>query len=283
MCRYQQDGRDLEEAPSSSPRLVAVCVDSSKNSVSAFKWAVEETVAGNRSSQPQPIVLVHVKQPAQPHVREILLPFRVFCARKGVFCMDAVLDDGHGDVARSIVEFVARGVVEKLVVGATGRGLFRRFMAADDIPTAITKGAPDFCDVYVVGEAGKVSSVRASTDKSPLWPEIRRLAEAAENFWSEIRDLGEAAASPPAGRDRLGRRYGGPVSMPDSILQENQELRRANETLAQRQEVHTRMILMLFAELGKEPPRELLHNMETPSNMNGRQEPVTFNTLFHKQ
>ncbi|KAF7099972.1 hypothetical protein CFC21_101547 [Triticum aestivum] len=272
MCRYQQDGRDLEEAPSSSPRLVAVCVDSSKNSMSAFKWAVEEALAGN--SQPQPIVLVHVKQPAQPHVREILLPFRVFCARKGVFCMDAVLDDGHGDVARSIVEFASRGVVERLVVGATARGLFRRrFMAADDIPTAVYKGAPDFCEVYVIGEAGKVSSVRASTDRapsaSPLWPEIRRLAE--------------AAASPPAGRNRLGRRYGGSVSMPDSILQENQELRRANETLAQRHEVHTRMILMLFAELGKEPPRELLHNIQTPSDMNGRQEPVTFNTLFHEQ
>ena len=120
-------------------------------------------------------------------------------------------------------------------------------MAADDIPTAISKGAPDFCDVYVIGEAGKVSSVRASTDRaprvSPLWPEIRRLAEAAENLRSEIRNLGEAAASPPVGRDRLGRRYGGPVSMPD-ILQENQELRRANETVAQRQELHTRMILV---------------------------------------
>ncbi|VAI71508.1 unnamed protein product [Triticum turgidum subsp. durum] len=123
MCRYQQDDRDLEEAPSSSPRLVAVCVDSGRNSVSALKWAVEEALAGNRNSQPQPIVLVHVKKPAQPRVREILLPFRVFCARKG----------------------------------------------------------------------------------------------------------------------------------------------------------------MLFAELGKEPPRELLHNIGTPSNMNRQQEPVTFNTLVYEQ
>lgn len=98
------------------------------------------------------------KQPTDPQMKDLFLPFRCFCTRKDVrnalhhikrsssvavaprcdftmpvpvcaaymqiHCKDVVLDD-H-DVAKSVVEFAAHGAVEKLVVGASARGGFVR-------------------------------------------------------------------------------------------------------------------------------------------------------------
>lgn len=95
-----------------------------------------------------------------------------------IHCKDVVLDE-H-DVAKSIIEFSAHAAVEKLVLGATARGGFVRFKA--DIPTTISKGAPDFCTVYVVNK-GKVSSqrnsIRAAPRVSPLRSQIQSAQSAA--------------------------------------------------------------------------------------------------------
>ncbi|OEL35258.1 Cytochrome P450 709B2, partial [Dichanthelium oligosanthes] len=64
-------------------------------------------------------------------------------------------------------------------LGATARGGFVRFKA--DIPTTISKGAPDFCSVYVVNK-GKVSSqrnsIRAAPRVSPLRSQIAAQCQA---------------------------------------------------------------------------------------------------------
>ncbi|EEE65245.1 hypothetical protein OsJ_20418 [Oryza sativa Japonica Group] len=199
MERYH-DGKDLD---TSSYPLVAVCIDKDKNSQNALKWAIDTLV-----QKGQIIVLVHVntkgtsgnllfynstkkssggvedasgfKQPTDPHMRDLYRTFRCFCTRKDIQCKDVLLDD-H-DVAKSITEFCAVAAIEKLVVGATARGGFR-FKA--DIPTTISKGAPDFCTVYVINK-GKVSSVRNSTRQAPRVSPLR----------SQIQNMAAAAAKP---------------------------------------------------------------------------------------
>ncbi|OEL17072.1 hypothetical protein BAE44_0021909, partial [Dichanthelium oligosanthes] len=88
-------------------------------------------------------------------------------------------DPGSG-AGKARESLAARAAVEKLVLGATARGGFVRFKA--DIPTTISKGAPDFCSVYVVNK-GKVSSqpnsIRAAPRVSPLRSQIAAPCQAS--------------------------------------------------------------------------------------------------------
>ncbi|KAL6606031.1 hypothetical protein ACP70R_041684 [Stipagrostis hirtigluma subsp. patula] len=176
MGRYQ-DTLDTSSCP-----LVAVCIDKDKNSQNALKWAIDSLV-----QKGQTIVLVHVntkgtsggvedaagyKQPTDPHMKELFLPFRCFCTRKDIQCKDVVLDDN--DVAKSIIEFSAHAAIEKLVLGAAARGGFVRFKA--DIPTTISKGAPDFCTVHIINK-GKVASVRNAIRPAPRVSPLRSLIQ----------------------------------------------------------------------------------------------------------
>ncbi|AQL01437.1 serine threonine kinase 1 [Zea mays] len=180
---YLEGGRDAG-ADLGYP-LVAVCIDKDKNSQNALKWAIDSLV-----QKGQTIVLVHVntkgtsggvedaagfKQPTDPHMKDLFVPFRCFCTRKDINCKDVVLDE-H-DVAKSIIEFSAQAAVEKLVLGATTRGGFVRFKA--DIPTTISKGAPDFCSVYIVNK-GKVSSQRNSTRAAPRVSPLRSQIQSSQ-------------------------------------------------------------------------------------------------------
>ena len=93
MGRYS-DGKDSGETGGGSYPLVAVCIDKDKNSQNALKWAIDSLV-----QKGQTIVLVHVntkgtsggvedaagfKQPTDPHMKDLFVPFRCFCTRKDV-------------------------------------------------------------------------------------------------------------------------------------------------------------------------------------------------------
>nr|CAD1827877.1 unnamed protein product [Ananas comosus var. bracteatus] len=164
--------------------LVAVAIDKDKGSQNALKWAIDNLV-----TKGQTLVLVHVntkcnsggqedpagfKQPTDPQMKELFLPFRCFCTRKDIHCKDVVLDDP--DVAKAIVEFAAHAAIEKLVVGAPTKGGFVRRFKNTDIASSVSKSAPDFCTVYVISK-GKVSSlrnaVRAAPTVSPLRVQIQ--------------------------------------------------------------------------------------------------------------
>ncbi|KAL6911609.1 hypothetical protein ACP4OV_000414 [Aristida adscensionis] len=179
MGRYS----DGEPGAAGGYPLVAVCIDKDKNSQNALKYATETLV-----QRGQTLVLVHVntkgnsggvedaagyKQPTDPQMKDLFLPFRCFCTRKDIQCKDVVLDD-H-DVAKSIVEFAAHAAIEKLVVGATARSGFVRFKA--DISSSISKAAPDFCTVYVVSKAGKVTSVRQAVRQAPAVSPLRTMIQ----------------------------------------------------------------------------------------------------------
>ncbi|XP_037454496.1 U-box domain-containing protein 52-like [Triticum dicoccoides] len=173
--------------------LVAVCIDKDKNSQNALKYATETLV-----HRGQTLVLVHVntrgssggvedaagyKQPTDPQMKDLFLPFRCFCTRKDIQCKDVLLDD-H-DVAKSLVEFAAHAAVERLVLGANTRSSFVRFKP--DVPNSVCKTAPDFTSVYVVNKGGKVTSVRQAIRPAPSVSPLRNM----------IQGGGAGAAKPP--------------------------------------------------------------------------------------
>ncbi|CAA6662377.1 unnamed protein product [Spirodela intermedia] len=105
------------------------------------------------------------------HAKELFLPFRCFCTRKDVHCEDVILED-H-DVAKAIIEFIAQSAIEKLVVGHPSKNGFVRRFKSTDVASSISKGAPDFCTVYIINK-GKVSSVRQAVRQAPAVSQLRQ-------------------------------------------------------------------------------------------------------------
>ncbi|XP_037493551.1 U-box domain-containing protein 35 [Jatropha curcas] len=169
--------------------IVAVAIDKDKGSQNALKWALE-----NLLSRGQTVILIHVlhrvsshnsahghpydfsngKQQLDKTTNDLFISFHCYCTRKDVQCLDIVLED-H-DVVRGLTEYVSYAAIENLVVGASRHGFIRKFKA--DIPSSVSKGAPDFCNVFVISK-GKVSSVRhasrAAPFTSPLQDQIQAL------------------------------------------------------------------------------------------------------------
>ncbi|KAG6649409.1 U-box domain-containing protein 35-like isoform X2 [Carya illinoinensis] len=168
--------------------LVAVAVDTDKGSQNALKWAVD-----NLLQRGQTVNLIHVKlksstfssaaslsssrpragivdesSPAShlnldKKTKEVLLPFRCFCTRKDIRCRDIVLEDT--DVAKALIEYTSHSAIENLVVGSSSKTGFLKFRTTD-IPSHVSKGAPDFCNVYVISR-GKIQSMRSALRAAP--------------------------------------------------------------------------------------------------------------------
>ncbi|KAK8953930.1 U-box domain-containing protein 52 [Platanthera zijinensis] len=173
--------------------LVAVAINKDKGSQIALKWTIEHLV-----SKGQILTLVHVnthapaslqndasngyKSTSDPLMKELFLPFRCFCTRKDIHCNDVVLEDT--DVARAIVEFVSQAAIEKLVVGTPSRGLIRRFKGSD-VSTHVSKGAPDFCSVFVISK-GKLLSERKAVRPAPVVSPLRAQIQSQASFKSDV-------------------------------------------------------------------------------------------------
>jgi len=169
--------------------LVAVAIDRDKGSQNALKWSIDHLVLKG-----QTLILLHVKlkpallsssaslsSPRLPRLtgivdvnslickdpdqrtRDLFLPFRCFCTRKDIHCKDIVLEDT--DVAKALTEYVNHTGIENLVVGASTKTGFLRFKATD-VPGSVAKGAPDFCNVYVISK-GKIQSMRSASRPAP--------------------------------------------------------------------------------------------------------------------
>ncbi|XWS52331.1 hypothetical protein CRYUN_Cryun11dG0058600 [Craigia yunnanensis] len=166
---------------------VAVAIDKDKGSQYALKWAVDHLM-----SKGQTITLLHVKTkpssiptPTGNHVnisdvnndvakaykqqlenqaKEVFLPFRCFCSRKDIKCNEIILEDT--DIAVALIDYVSSSSIETLVLGSPSKtGFLRRFRTAD-VTTNVSKAAPDYCAVYVIGK-GKITSVRSATAPPP--------------------------------------------------------------------------------------------------------------------
>ncbi|XP_057989883.1 U-box domain-containing protein 52 [Hevea brasiliensis] len=166
---------------------VAVAIDKDKGSQYALKWAVDHLLTRGQS-----VTLLHVKQKApsihapsnvnedvsrthtkqlESEARELFLPFRCFCTRKDIRCKEVVVEDV--DVSKAIIDYAASHIIETLILGATTRGgLIVRKFKTTDVPSIVSKAAPDFCTVYVINK-GKVSSVRSASAPPPPKPPLQ--------------------------------------------------------------------------------------------------------------
>ncbi|KAK4853696.1 hypothetical protein QYF36_013115 [Acer negundo] len=167
---------------------VAVAIDKDKGSQYAFKWAIDHLL-----SRGQPLTLLHVIQKVaslptpsgisvsisnvnedvartyhkqlENQTRELFLPFRCFCSQKDIKCNEVILEDM--DIAKALIEYISSNAIATLVLSASARtGLVKRFKTTD-IPSSVSKGAPEFCNVYVIAK-GKISSVRPATAPAPV-------------------------------------------------------------------------------------------------------------------
>ncbi|XP_047171122.1 U-box domain-containing protein 35-like [Vigna umbellata] len=184
--------------------IVAVAIDKDKGSHYALKWAVDCLLGRG-----QTLILLHVLHGTSSHVsrgsealvcnianssaypqryqldtttKDLLLTFHCYCTRKDIHCLDVLLEDN--DVVKAITEYVSYAAIENLVIGATSRHGFIRFKSSSCASTSISKGAPDFCTVFIISK-GKISSVRNATrpaaHTSPLLIHIRNLKNKDEN------------------------------------------------------------------------------------------------------
>ncbi|KAJ4792098.1 Kinase protein with adenine nucleotide alpha hydrolases-like domain [Rhynchospora pubera] len=170
--RENREGGSARHMP-----LVAVAIDKDKGSQNALKWALDNVV----TSKGENITLVHINthgdastssEDSTNPVRDIFLPFRIFCKRKDVTCNDIIIDDT--DVAKAIVDFITQAAIEKIVLGASPRG-FMRFKSTD-VPAYVMKNAPDFCTVFLISK-GKASSVRKAVRDAPTVSPLRTQIE----------------------------------------------------------------------------------------------------------
>ncbi|XP_074276410.1 U-box domain-containing protein 35-like isoform X2 [Silene latifolia] len=171
--------KDSLEKKDASNQLIAVAIDRDKGSQIALKWAID-----NLLQRGQIVVLVHVKvknQVPSPSIvingrnwdqqtKDLFLPFRCFCTRKDIQCRDIVLEDT--EVTKALVEFVSQAAIEVLIMGSASKGSLFRFNKADN-PATISKSAPDFCTVYVISKAGKISSMRSAARPAPSFTQLR--------------------------------------------------------------------------------------------------------------
>lgn len=104
-----------------------------------------------------------------PQTRELFLPFRCFCTRKDIQCKDVVLEET--DVSKALIEYATHAAIEVLVMGASAKAGFLRFKTTD-IPGTVSKGAPDFCSVYIIAK-GKISSMRSASRSAPTVSPLR--------------------------------------------------------------------------------------------------------------
>ncbi|CAN1298991.1 U-box domain-containing protein 35 [Linum perenne] len=154
---WLQKGNSTKRGSGGGNGLVAVAIDKDKGSQNALKWTVE--TLNNRG---HPIILIHVQ------------------------CFDVILE-GH-DVGKAITEYVSYAAIEILVVGAPTRHTFMRKFKAD-IPSTVLKGAPDFCNVYVITK-GKPSSIKHATRPapyvSPLLDQLQSIPNATDDEADDV-------------------------------------------------------------------------------------------------
>ncbi|KAL0463807.1 UNVERIFIED_CONTAM: U-box domain-containing protein 52 [Sesamum latifolium] len=164
---------ELEYSSEEGTPSTVVAVDKDKNSQFAVRWAVENLRLSNRQ-----IILVYVctqqnlrpqdgeaRGLTQAELQQLFLPYRGFCARKGIRAKEVILQ--AIDVTTALCEFISANCITTIVLGASSRGALARAFKNTDIPTSVGRHAPDFCSVFCVSK-GKVLKIKCG--KEPLFP-----------------------------------------------------------------------------------------------------------------
>ncbi|XVE97709.1 hypothetical protein REPUB_Repub03eG0042300 [Reevesia pubescens] len=137
----------------------AVAIDKDKNSPHAVRWAIEHLIISNPF-----ILLIHVRHKTQGDsesdhdINQLFIPFRGYCARKGIQLKEVILEDA--DIPKALLDYISKNLINSLVLGASTKHSFSRKFK-NDIPTTMIKTAPEFCSVYVISK-GKIMTVRTA-------------------------------------------------------------------------------------------------------------------------
>ncbi|KAG8051531.1 hypothetical protein GUJ93_ZPchr0001g32746 [Zizania palustris] len=148
---------------------IVVAIDRDRNSQLAVKWVVDHLLSGASH-----IIILHVaaNPPVANHgfamaeatqgaleaeMREIFVPYRGFFSRNGVHVSEVILEEA--DVPKAILEFITANKIQSIALGASNRNAFTKKFRNADVPSSLMKGAPDYCNIYVVAK-GKSVNVR---------------------------------------------------------------------------------------------------------------------------
>ncbi|KAI6690187.1 hypothetical protein NL676_027015 [Syzygium grande] len=165
--------------------VTAIAIDRDKNSQSAVKWAVENLLRKSSSE----CVLLHVRtqglysgrfffyiklyrdaemvpsggrMPTEAELQQFFLPYRGFCARRGIAAKEIILPDI--DVPSALLDYVVNNSISNIVVGASSRNALTRKFKTPDVPSSLVKSAPPTCSVYVISK-DKLQTVKAATQR----------------------------------------------------------------------------------------------------------------------
>ncbi|VAH61275.1 unnamed protein product [Triticum turgidum subsp. durum] len=93
----------------------------------------------------------------EAEMMEIFVPFRGFCSRNGVQESEVILEEA--DVPKAIIDYITANKIQSIALGASNRNAFTKKWKNPDVPSSLMKGAPDYCNIYVVAK-GKPVNVR---------------------------------------------------------------------------------------------------------------------------
>uniref|UniRef100_A0A7N0RDP2 RING-type E3 ubiquitin transferase n=1 Tax=Kalanchoe fedtschenkoi TaxID=63787 RepID=A0A7N0RDP2_KALFE len=133
-------------------------------------------------------------------IQQLFATFRGFCTRKGIQLKEVVVDDP--DVSKGLLNYVKTNIINNIVVGASKGNALTRWMK-QDVSSAVTKNAPDFCSVYVIAktkavvvrQAQRPAANTAAPPKVPSSPVVL-----APHMAQEQMELDAGLSRPPAVR-----------------------------------------------------------------------------------
>ncbi|XP_048129970.1 U-box domain-containing protein 52-like isoform X1 [Rhodamnia argentea] len=100
------------------------------------------------------------RMPTEAELQQFFLPYRGFCARRGITAKEIIIPDI--DVPSALLDYIANNSISNVVVGASSRNALTRKFKTADVPSSLVKSAPPTCSVYVICK-DKLQTVRAAT------------------------------------------------------------------------------------------------------------------------
>ncbi|XP_056167211.1 U-box domain-containing protein 52-like isoform X2 [Syzygium oleosum] len=102
------------------------------------------------------------RMPTEAELQQFFLPYRGFCARRGIAAKEIILPDI--DVPSALLDYVVNNSISNIVVGASSRNALTRKFKTPDVPSSLVKSAPPTCSVYVISK-DKLQTVKAATKR----------------------------------------------------------------------------------------------------------------------